>query len=186
MKANRSKAATHPLRRLLFFFLDATYYPRERRGSKMVGTRGQESQRDIGKLDLGAPSDIDHHSRRCNGRRGWVSTERKRGDTGYLKSVRNRRDIGIDESDVVSMGILPYTSNERKFPEARAPGFSHRTSPQKMFDQVSGCGTSIRRFNFSGSCGTSWTATFAAGSVELSLRMMCSSPSPGSTNVSPA
>jgi hypothetical protein len=87
-----------------------------------------------------------------------------------------------DEVYVVTTGIRTRQTSGTP----RPPGSPHRTSHQLMFEQVSGAGASIRRFAFSGSCGTSWTATFAAGSVELSLRMMCSSPSPGSTNVSPA
>jgi hypothetical protein len=107
-------------------------------------------------------------------------------------TCRNKLDGDGRRYDVLPSFLMRCTwsppgsgrSNERKTP--RPPGSPHRTSHQLMFGQVSGCGASILRFDFSGSCGTSWTATVAAGSVELSLRMMCSSPSPGSTNVSPA
>jgi hypothetical protein len=50
------KAATHPLH--LPLFLDASDYARERLGSKMLGARGSERQRDIGKFDVGAAGDF--------------------------------------------------------------------------------------------------------------------------------
>jgi len=54
--AKSGKAATHPLH--LPLFLDESYYAREGLGSKMLGARGPERQRDIGKFDVGAAGDF--------------------------------------------------------------------------------------------------------------------------------
>ena len=56
------------------------------------------------KFDVGAARDFYHHRGWCNGSGRRASIERKHGRTVYLKSVRNRRHLGVDESDVVSVG----------------------------------------------------------------------------------
>lgn len=70
----------------------------------MVGARGCKSQCHIGEFDVAAARDLYHHRRWRNSSGRRASIERKHGRAAYLKSVRNLRYLGIDESDVVRMG----------------------------------------------------------------------------------
>jgi len=88
----------------LSLFSDALHYAGEGRGSKMFGARGFKRQGDIGEFDLAAARNFYHHRGRFYGSGRGASIERKRGRTGYSKSIRNRRDVSINKSDVVGMG----------------------------------------------------------------------------------
>lgn len=70
----------------------------------MLGARGFERQDDIGKFDVATARNFYHYRGWFDGSGRGASVKRKHGRPGYLKSVRNLRDIGIDESDVVSVG----------------------------------------------------------------------------------
>ncbi|HEY6764487.1 MAG TPA: hypothetical protein VI386_06925 [Candidatus Sulfotelmatobacter sp.] len=90
----------------------------------MLRLQGTRHLADInGKIRPSAPPVILVTTNRwVDGSGRLASTERKRGDTGYLKSVRNRRDIGIEESDVVSMGIPVHVKRAEVPRGSRRPG----------------------------------------------------------------
>ena len=71
----------------------------------MFGAWGFKHEGDIGEFDLVAASDFYHHRGRFYGNRRGPSIKRKHSRTLYLKSIRNRSDLGINESDVMGMSV---------------------------------------------------------------------------------